>query len=44
MATSSGPDLAFKFKYWVYTRFLLILSSNARYVQIQGTLKPHNFS
>lgn len=39
MATSSGADLAFKCKYWVYTRFLLIWTSNARYVKHQGTLK-----
>ena len=41
--TSSGVDLTFKCKYWVYTRFLLIWTPNTRYVKLQGTLKPQHF-
>ena len=44
MVTASGADLTFKCKYWVYTWFLLIWTSNTRYVKLQGTLKPQHFS
>lgn len=44
MATLSGEDLVFKYKYWVYTRSLLILKSNARYIKLPRTFKPQNVS